>query len=150
MNILIAFRKCFWIPGFEAKCLCFPVVFIFVGTCNECLLPSQKRNLLSFIPVLWDFCSRLLVNMIESFQFTTKITVLKWRWIFEDDRKGGVYENFHVPRHAGATPGPKTPDSCSSYMCLYVKKIWDRKNFFFMVESHFEEKKSVILGKILL
>ena len=77
MNILIAFRKCFWIPGFEAKYLCFPVVFIFVGTCNECLLPSQKRNLLSSISVPKDFCPRLLLNTIESFQFTTKITVLK-------------------------------------------------------------------------
>ena len=73
----MAFRKCFWIPGFEAKCLCFPVVFIFVGTCNECLLPSQKRNLLSFISVSDDFCPRLLLKTIESFQFTTKNNVLK-------------------------------------------------------------------------
>ena len=73
----MAFRKYFWIPGFEAKCLRFHVVFIFVDTCNEYLLPSQKRNLLSFISVSEDFCPRLLLNTMESFQFTTKITVLK-------------------------------------------------------------------------
>ncbi len=51
----------------------------------------------------------------------TKIFLLCW--IFEDDPEEGVYEYFHVPRLSGATPGPKTPDSWSSWMYLYVKKI---------------------------
>ena len=53
---------------------------------------------------------------------------------------GGVYQLFYVPRHAQTTSGPKTPDSCSSYMSFYVKKIWNKKNIFFVMKSHFEKK----------
>ena len=59
------------------------------------------------------------------------IEILSW---------GGDAEYKNSLFFSQTTPGPKTPDSSGSDICLYVKKIRNGKNFFFMVKSRFEKK----------